>query len=141
MQAFGGLAPENMAFFCYGARGGGAESREEDRSEDLHRIRVLARSFRGPVKNGYACCIDFFNSLSRCCSVLVGIFKAGPSQFDSSNMSASVGSSMVVLSALILSPNSISCISETEEIWVSASEDSHSLISITADCPYPSLWL
>ena len=29
---------------------GGAESREEDRSEELHRIRVLARSFGGPVK-------------------------------------------------------------------------------------------
>lgn len=48
MQAFGGLAPENM---------------EEDSFEDLHRIHVLARSFGGPAKNGYACCIDFFNSL------------------------------------------------------------------------------
>lgn len=64
MQAFGGLAPENMDFFCCGARGkGSAENMEEDPFEDLHRIHVLARSFGGPVKNGYACCIDFFNSL------------------------------------------------------------------------------
>lgn len=138
MQAFGGLAPENMDFFCYGARGGGAESREEDRSEDLHRIRVLARSFGGPVKNGYACCTDFFNSLSRCCSMLVGVFKEDPFQSASSHMSASVGPSMVVSSALVSSPNSISYISETEEIWLSASEDSYSLISITADCLSPS---
>lgn len=64
MQDFGGLAPENMDFFCCGARGKGrAENMEEDSFEDLHRIHVLARSFGGPAKNGYACCIDFFNSL------------------------------------------------------------------------------
>ena len=51
--------------------------------------------------------------------MLVGIFKAGSSQSDSSNMSASAGSSMVVLSTLISSQNSIFCISETEEIWYS----------------------
>ena len=57
-------APENMDFFCCGARGkGSAENMEEDSFEDLHRIHVLARSFGGPAKNGYACCIDFFNSL------------------------------------------------------------------------------
>ena len=73
--------------------------------------------------------------------MLVGVFKAGLSQSDSSNMSVSVGSSMVVLPALISSPDSISGISETEEIWLSASEDSHSLISLTADYPSPSFWL
>mgnify|MGYP006866741852 CR=1 FL=1 len=50
-QEVGGLAPENRAFFCYGAREkGGAESREKDRSKDLHRTRILARSFGGLSK-------------------------------------------------------------------------------------------
>ncbi len=65
-----------------------------------------------------------------------GIFRAVQSKFDFSNMSVSVGWSRGVYPVWISSPNSISRISETEVLWLFASEDSHSLISMTANSPF-----
>ena len=43
MQDFGGLAPENMDFFCCGARGkGSAENMDEDSFEDLPKMDMPA---------------------------------------------------------------------------------------------------